>query len=383
MALAQPGRIRRWAQDNLIELRALVAAGGEAAVAPAGHTDATLTALDALATWTEARGDALLPRMQARAATGPAGGHVREGHGDLHLANVVWVDDAPLIFDALAFADTLRHTDTVGDLSFVFMDLLAHRLPRLAWHFVNAVLDASGDHEALALLPWWTVYRALVRAKVALLSADPGSAAPAFAQAQALIALARGVAGLNVNAPPRLVLTFGLSGSGKSTVANLLAERLGAPRVRADIERKRLFGLAPDQRVPPEVGLYTPEANVRTYGRLAEVAALALDAGLPVVIDAASLRSSERDAMRTLAARHGARFTLLCCEAPVPVLEARVAARAVAGLDASDATVEVLHFQQRIAEWPGEDEAADTLRLDTDGSPEVVALRCESLPLAP
>lgn len=366
---------RHVARENMAELAALMT---QAVPAPAPPKAAAATTVAALQSWIEARGAVLAPLMDLRCRTG----HVREVHGDLHLGNIVWAEGAPMLFDALEFNDTMRHIDTIGDLAFTFMDLVAHGLPRLAWRFISAVLEACGDHAALPLLRWWAVHRATVRAKVALLAAAGQGADAEAAAAKALhyLAVATGLAGLDdAAAAPRLVLTVGLSGSGKTLVAGHLAERLGGIRVRSDVERKRLFALPPTARAVP--GLYAPEATRRTYERLQEVADEALDAGVSIVVDAASLRRSERDAMRAVAARHRAPFTLLVCQAPLPVLQARLRARQAAGHDASDATPEVLSQQQQWAEWPTADEAGDTLTLDTDGSLDEVAQRIEALAL--
>jgi aminoglycoside phosphotransferase family enzyme/predicted kinase len=373
---------RHWARENLVELAALLPAGVAGAPGPE-HA-----AVAALQRWTEARGAALAGLMDLRCRTG----HVREVHGDLHLANIVWSDGAPVLFDALEFNDTLRHIDTLGDLAFTFMDLQAQGLPRLAWRFISAALEASGDWAALPLLAWWAVYRAAVRAKVALLGGQGRPAADAHdeavGQAHRYLAVATALAGIEPPGPVagqpdslRLVLMCGLAGAGKSVVAGALAERLGAVRVRSDVERKRLFASAPTARAVP--GLYSPDATRRTYERLQELAQAALDAGVSVVIDAASLRRSERDALRTLAARHPARFSLLVCEAPTEVLKARVQQRQRADTDASDATQDVLAFQQGVAEWPGADEATDTVHLDTDRPWPELAACIETLKLDP
>ncbi len=339
---------RHWARENLREL---------AALAPDAAARAQVAAL---ADWTEQRGAALASLMDLRCRTG----HVREVHGDLHLGNVVWFEGAPVLFDALEFNDTLRHIDTLGDLAFTFMDLQAHGLSGLAWRFISAALEASGDWAALPLLSWWAVYRATVRAKVTLMGAVVAS--QARAQAQRYLDLAMALAGLDgaESAPPRLVMSFGLAGAGKSTVALALAECLGGVRLRSDVERKRLFSVPPTARAVP--GLYSADATRRTYDRLQDLARAALAAGVSVVVDAASLRRSERDAMRAVATQTGACFTLLVCDAAPGVLAERVRQRMRAGDDASDATPELLALQQSMAEWPGGDEAAYTLRIATD-----------------
>lgn len=357
---------RHWARENIAELRALLAPGDSA--------DAALLA--ALDGWTEARGAQLAPLMELRRATG----HVREGHGDLHLANIVWDQGQAVLFDALEFNDTLRHLDTVADLAFAYMDLQAHGLPRLAWRLVSAVFEANGDYGGLPLLAWCAVYRALVRAKVALLSAADAAHRD---QARRYLQLAAQLAGLGAAARrPLLLLTCGVSGTGKSTVAAALAERRGAVRLRSDVERKRLYGLAPTEVAPAGVELYGADATRRTYERLQEVAALALQAGESVVVDAAFLRRAERDAMRALAAAHGADCRVVLCQAPKAVLRERLLARRARGGDASDATPEVLLQQLRWVEWPAADEAGVVV-LDTDVAADELARRCDAIELDP
>ena len=394
---------RHCVRENLDELAALV------------QGDADRQTVAALRRWTEQRGAALAGLMDLRCRTG----HVREVHGDLHLGNIVWSEAAPVLFDALEFNDTLRHIDTIGDLAFCFMDLLAQGLPRLAWRFISNALEASGDWAALPLLAWWSVDRAAVRAKVARLGAadcgDVGERLVLDAQFRRYLTVAAELAGLagpglpdvagggvaadgvvaaaacgaahghdapvaTVTAPGlRLVLMFGLAGAGKSTVAGALAERLGALRLRSDVERKRLFGAASTARTVS--GLYSADATRRTHERLQDLAHEALGAGVSVVVDAASLRRSERDDLRAVAAQHGAEFTLLVCNAPPEVLQARLQLRLRANNDASDATPDVLSFQQQVAEWPADDEAADTLRLNTDLPRAELAARTETLAL--
>jgi len=379
-AFGDPAALRAMVALNLQELADLLA-GAPWQVLPGGAEAATAVAR--LQAWTAARGAALAGLMQARRAAG----QVREGHGDLHLANIVWADGAPVLFDALEFDANLRHSDLVGDAAFAFMDLLAAGLPALAWRFASAWLEATGQHDGLPLLRWWAVHRAAVRAKVALLSQPAGllSTAPSTTPPTALpdgfsryLAVAQALSA-PVADPPWLVLTCGLSGSGKSAVAAALAAQLGGIRLRSDVERKRLAGLPPDARGEP--ALYTAEMGLRTYARLQQLAADALTAGVPVVVDAASLLQAERTAMQAVADRCGARFRVLVCQAPAAVLAQRVQARMAAGRDASDATPEVLARQQGWVQWPGADEAPHTRWLDTDAPPEVVLARVQSLAL--
>ena len=396
--LAREGQLTEAQVDRLAEaVAAFQAAQPPLPVGP-GHAEATCQGvrdnaaeLAALVVGTDLAAPVQALQRWSRGAERPAlmaqrarDGQVRDGHGDLHLGNVFWADGAAVLFDALEFDDRLRQTDTIGELAFPFMDLLAHGLPPLAWRFINATLEASGDWAALPLLAWWAVHRAAVRAKVALLGVPPGADAPTRsakgAQAQRYLDVA---AALAAPAPPRLVLMMGLSGSGKTAVAGQLAQRLGGVRLRSDVERKRLFGLAPTARVDPSLGLYAADTSRRTYDRLQSLAEGALQAGVPVVIDAASLHRAERDAVRALAQRLGVPFTLLLCEAPAAVLQQRLAQRQAGGQDASDATADVLAHQLQTTEWPGDAEAADLLRLDTDRAWLQVAAAVQALPIGP
>jgi predicted kinase len=197
------------------------------------------------------------------------------------------------------------------------------------------------------------VYRAVVRAKIAALRARQEQSAAAATD----IGAARGYLDLawKIAAPsaPTLGITCGLSGSGKTTAstARLLdATRADAGRLirlRSDVERKRLFGLAPlaASGSALDQGIYTQEANARTYSALLSLARSALAAGWPVIVDATFLRCAERDSFAALATDLGVGFSILFTEVAPEELRRRLLARSG---DASEATVDVLARQ---LEW--------------------------------
>jgi aminoglycoside phosphotransferase family enzyme/predicted kinase len=314
--------------------------------------------LQALHRWTTLEQQRLQPLMANRHLDG----WVREGHGDLHLGNVLWQNGQAWAFDAIEFNDALRHVDVIDDFAFVWMDLHRHGLRGLAALCLNSYLEALGDWGGLVLLRWYAVYRALVRAKVALLRAAQarslGQSPSADLQALALDIAAAESLCVAPMTPPCLVLTTGLSGSGKSTAASRLVQQLGAVCARADVERKRLHGLAPLDRSGAAQGLYSVASTLRTYARLDALALQGLQAGWPVVIDAAALKRQEREHLRALAGAQGATFVLLSCEAPTQVLHARLALRSAQGHDASDADPSVLVQQLRWQEAVQAEEAA-------------------------
>lgn len=280
----------------------------------------------ALSNWLATQWQALRGTWLARLAQG----RVRDGHGDLHLANVVLVDGEVAAFDCIEFDPALRAVDPVDDAAFALMDFAARGRADLGWRFFNAWLERTGEYEGVALLRFQLVGRALVRAHVEHLRAAGSEDAQRYARAA--------LDWLRTDA--RLFITTGLPGSGKTFASQALLERRGAVRIRSDVERKRTFGLdaLADTRAHG-VDAYTPEATGRTYARLLALARPALQAGFPVVLDAAFLRRDERAAARMLARELGVPFAIVACEAPLEVLRARLRARKH---DASEADEQVL-----------------------------------------
>ncbi len=293
-----------------------VLAGNLAAAEHAGVPGAAAWSAQAFA-WLER----LAPVLAARAAAGC----VRRCHGDLHLGNLCLWHGEPTPFDALEFDEDLAITDTGYDLAFVLVDLAVTLGHAAANRVLNRYVARTGDAGLVAALPLWLSTRALIRAHVL---AVPGKA-PGPYVGYAMAALAP--------SPPRLVAVGGLQGAGKSTLARAIAPLLGAAPgalvLRSDEIRKRLAGVAPEQRLP--AASYTPEASAAVFMELTAQARLALAGGHSVVADAAFLLAEERAAI----AGAGAEFTGLWLTAPLEVLRARVAARRG---DASDATVPVL-----------------------------------------
>jgi len=318
--------------------------------------------------WIGEQARALRPAWLARRREG----HVRECHGDLHLANAVKLGDEVTAFDCIEFDPALRWIDVMGDVAFMTMDLHAHECSGLAWRFLDAWLQHSGDHAGLRVLRFYEVYRALVRGLVGRLrSAEPG--APSCEPGPDYLGCALRL--VHDEQRARLLITCGVSGSGKSTLAAQLLEAAGAIRLRSDVERKRLFGLDALQSSAGHVtDIYTPEATRRTFDHLADRARDALASGYPVIVDAAFLRRDERLRFRALAAELGVPFTILHCRAAEAELASRVATRAEAGMDASEATVEVLQRQLGFAEPLGEEERALAIEVVTDRPVAVIEL---------
>ena len=276
-----------------------------------------------------------------------ADGAHRECHGDLHLQNLLWRDGAIMAFDALEFDRALRDVDVVSEAAFLAMDLRAHGRTDLAYEFLNRYFEITGDYGGVEVLPFYLVHRALVRAKVAAIKRAQGGADGHDERRYLATAL-----DLTAKRRPVLVITHGLSGSGKTSVTDELVSRLPALRARSDLERKRLHGLAAAARTGSglDAGLYAADTSRQTYAVLADVADRLLRNGEHALIDATFLRRSERLELKQVASANAARFAILDCAAPPSELRRRVAARDRARRDASEANVAVLEHQLRTHE---------------------------------
>jgi hypothetical protein len=298
-----------------------------------------LFASDQVDALTKATREALVrlhPLLEARSRDGS----VRRCHGDLHLGNIVLIDDTPVLFDAIEFNPAFAIGDVFYDLAFLLMDLIERGLASAANIVLNRYLVAAGrdsNLDALALLPLFLSVRAAIRAKVT--AARPNrdehidqSARDYFALAQQLIA----------PSPPRMIAVGGLSGTGKSLLARALAPEIapppGAVVLRSDVTRKTMLGKSETGRLPPDA--YTPEVTAKVYAALAAKARRVLAAGHSAIVDAVFAKADERKAIAALTPD---RFHGLFLTADLPTRIARVDSRTG---DASDADAGIARAQE-------------------------------------
>ncbi|TCO74147.1 AAA family ATPase [Rhodovulum euryhalinum] len=282
-----------------------------------------------------------LDELRATLDSREAAGKVRRCHGDLHLRNICLFAGRPTLFDCIEFNDQIATVDVLYDLAFLLMDLWHRGLHRLANLVANRYFDTSASDDGFELLTFFMALRAAVRAHVTATFAM-GAGVDADRQR----AIARDYFDLSIalldHWPARVLAIGGLSGSGKTTIAEALAPHVGAPPgarlVESDLTRKAHFAVPSDACLPPEA--YRPEVSDRVYSQLATRARTIAAAGASVVVAAVFDRPDRRAELGRALADHA--FSGVWLSAEPETLRARVRTRP---RGASDATLDVLEAQ--------------------------------------
>ena len=367
-ALAAAHRVAPTVTDlHFVETLARIIGQNETELAAEPHL-LSLQDLRALAAATRDAFERVKPLLQLRERAGL----VRRCHGDLHLGNIVLLDDKPVLFDAIEFDFRIATCDVFYDLAFLLMDLIERRLHRAANIVFNRYLaDTQRIHDldALAALPLFMSVRAAIRAKVTAARLRQDGSQPELTHtARDYAALAQK---LLAPAKARLIAIGGLSGTGKSRLARTLAPGLppspGAVVLRSDVERKALFGVGETERLPEKA--YSAETTTKVYAALAEKARRATAAGHSVVVDAVFAQPSERADIAKSAG--SAAFQGLFLTANLETRLARVGSRTS---DASDAGSTVARKQEEFdlgqINWS---------KVDASGTPDETLIRAEAM----
>lgn len=278
-------------------------------------------------------------------------GWVRDGHGDLRPEHVCLEGDETQIFDCVEFSPAIRCADVASDLAFLLMELDRLGCGGVAEALEHRYRDA-GISLPPSLLRLYRAHRALVHAKIDCLTlANQHVPHPGFAADVTTYLNLATRASLTFR--PFLLAMTGLSGTGKSTVARGLAEATGAALYASDVVRKDLAGVSGEARAEWEQGIYSASWTERTYRRLQTLAANALAAGRPVILDAAFLDTERRTATVEIARRFGVPMLLVETVSDERTVVERLAARRARRDSPSDATLEIHRRQQaEIASHP-------------------------------
>lgn len=337
------------------------------------HTTSQITALQPLKEWANDRFETLKPLIKQRKAKG----FIRECHGDLHLGNITLFNQNIVIFDCIEFNASLRWIDTISDLAFLVMDLEKRGRTHYANQLTNRYIELTGDYQGAALLRFYKAYRAMVRAKIAMLSIDGNTHATDAPSLNPFLEQYRQYTALAAHYQSRphrfILLMHGYSGSGKSYISSQLVEQLGALRVRTDVERKRLFHYAENEssQSPIDAGIYTHEATKKTYQKVASIASTLLSGEHAVIIDAAHLKRWQRLTLKEVADKLAVPLMIITCQADKMTLKDRIIKRSEIDTehpdkDASEAGIETLEAQYQTAESLTSDELDYTIKVNTE-----------------
>ena len=350
-AWGDPDRLRGFALANFEETRGCFPEGLHAV----------------LAARTERDFDRLLPELKARVA----GGHVVDGHGDLHARNICLVEPA-VIYDCIEFNPGFRCGDVATEHAFLLMDLSFRGHPELAGFYLDSVIEESGDEGMKGVLSMLVRYRAMVRAKVSAILSREAELCDEERVASARIALRylrlAAVSAIEDDGPWWLIFC-GLPASGKSSVAEALFEASGKawPVFSSDRLRKELAGVAPTEPLPAL--FYSDEFSHRTYAELLERATAASACGAVVILDANFRERRERTLAYEAARGAGARLAILRVDADEAVVIERLASRENDPSSVSDADRSIYEKLKSRYEVPREGEADRLILVDGDLEP--------------
>ncbi len=287
-------------------------------------------------------------------------GFIKDCHGDLHLDHVVILNGI-VLFDCIEFNDRFRYGDTASDLGFLLMDLDFRGFPAFDERISHRYAKAAGDHEILKLLGFYKAYRAFVRGKVLGFTLDEPEVSQAEKESAAQTAahyFALSLACLMPSPRPALIITAGLTGTGKSFLAEKLGTRLGIQPLRSDVIRKQILGVPPTEHRLDKYGegIYTSSSTESTYRVLLDGARSALTRGESVILDASFMRRTDRIAARSIALATRSQFRIIECTCPEDVAFQRLKQRARAENEPSDGRREIYEEQiQRFEQAQNDD----------------------------
>jgi aminoglycoside phosphotransferase family enzyme/predicted kinase len=276
-----------------------------------------------------ARYATMAPLMKERSNT-----FVKQLHGDLHTRNICLFEGELVAFDGIEFNPDLNTIDTMLDLSFLVMDLIHLKAYRAVSIILSTYLRSTSDYFGLSLLPLFISYRATIRAKIeALGPAGWGNRGDKY-----LLLAEKTI----LYQQPILFVVGGLSGAGKSTIAQIIGEAIGGIVIRSDFVRKEIFGGSLSEKAPAIA--YQSAATEQVYHELITRTAAALESGLPVIVDATFINREHQLLISGLAHTTGAKITPLWCHCSSTTAANRIAKRSD---DPSDATISIRIDQER------------------------------------
>ena len=312
--------------------------------------------------------ESFITRKQGLLKKRVAHGKIRECHGDLHLEHICITENIA-IFDCIEFNERFRCMDTAAEVAFLAMDMDLNGYHEKRAIFINSYIRHSGDSDVLSLLDFYRCYYAFVRGKVTSLR---------LAQREEVVAERLDImegsekyfnlaycyaARLD---RPVLLITAGLTGTGKSYLARELSLMINAEVIRTDVLRKELLNMDSTQRQLDDFGkgIYSDDMTGRTYDNAFDIAAALIKNNKAVIIDASFKRRADRDRAVALATSLGVDYYVIECTCPEEIVKERLSKRMHEGTDASDGRWEIYVRQKLDFEEINEIPTEHYLRLE-------------------
>jgi len=300
-------------------------------------------------------------------------GYIRDGHGDLYSANICFDDlKRVYIFDCIEFNERFRCGDVCSDIAFLAMDLDYHRFRDLSNYFITNYIEQSGDRDLSKLLNFYKCYRAYVRGKIGCFT-YASSEVPEEKRREALESAKRyfDLAYLYAGGIPKIIIFIGLSGTGKSYLAQKLLQERPAVYIASDIIRKKLANLDLDKHYYAdfEKGIYTPEMTEKTYKKMIEIAKEEISYGRDVILDATFRDKKYRNLIKKEFKNTRTKLYWIWCQADDEVIKERIFKRKEEK-SYSDALWEIYLSQKKKFKEPLECE--NLLILNTSESAEIL-----------
>jgi uncharacterized protein len=315
--------------------------------------------------------ESFLQENTARLRRRVSEGRIRDCHGDIHAAHVC-LNNGVCIYDCIEFNDRFRYCDVASEVAFLAMDLDHYGRADLSHRFATAYRESSRDDGVPPLLHFYKGYRAYVRGKVESFKREDLYLSPeekdrATATAASYFDLAQAYTRIK----PLLLITVGLVGTGKSTVAHALAKHLGIMVISSDVTRKTLAGIPLTERRlhEPDSGIYSADFTRRTYDEIFRRARDFLTNGVGVTLDASFTRSAGRLRAARLAAETGADFFIVECTLDEASVRDRLEKR-LKGVSISDGRWEIYLPQKKAFEPVSEVPVQNHIVIDTSKKPE-------------
>lgn len=292
-------------------------------------------------------------------------GKIKDCHGDLHASHICFTDGI-CIYDCIEFNNRFRYADTTSEIAFLVMDLDHFGRADLGHHLLEEYINESNDMDIRSLLRFYKCYRACVRAKVDCFQTDD----PYLEALEKEAAAKRASSYLDLAfaytwTRPKLFITTGFTGTGKSTLAESLSKQLGLVLISSDVTRKHLAGIPEIEHHfgPIGCGIYSPSFTELTYQTMFEQAREYLRKGQSVILDASFIRREYRRKAQELAQALSASFYILECRSTDIEVRQRLSER-MEGRSISDGRWEVYLAQKQDFE-PIEEEADGYAIIDT------------------